>query len=128
MIEIAWIWFCLFLIVLGSILIFFTSDRYRHRYHQDRKKEKQHEHPKSRNKAKKEVYSGPKHKVSYAYRNKKSADEDMQHTVGQQSNLNVYHSHTSSSDCNSSSSYDNSSNHNHSSSYDSGTSGSGCDF
>ncbi|MFY0397883.1 hypothetical protein ACOMH4_18915 [Bacillus sp. YIM B13449] len=128
MIEIVWVGFCLFLIVLGSFLIFFTSDRYRHRFHQDRKKEEQQERPKSDHKTKKGIYSETKQKVNYAYRTKKNTDEDIQHTVWQQSNPNIYHSYTSSSDCNLSSSYDNSSNHNHSSSYDSGSSGGGCDL
>ncbi|WP_350303301.1 hypothetical protein [Bacillus pumilus] len=84
-------------------------------------------HPKSERKIKKEVSSGPTHKVKYSYTNKKSANEDIQHTVLQQPMHNVYHSHSSSSHCNSSSSYDNSSNYDHSSSYDSGSSGGGCD-
>ncbi|AMM99610.1 hypothetical protein UP12_19600 (plasmid) [Bacillus pumilus] len=128
MIEIVWIGFCLFLIVLGSFLIFFTSDRYRHRYHQDRKKDKQHEQPTSERKIRKENSSGPKNKVKYGYTNKKSTNEDIQHSVLQQPIHNVYHSNSSSSHCNSSSSYDNSSNHGHSSSYDSGSSGGGCDL
>ncbi|MGM0817486.1 MAG: hypothetical protein ACQEUO_18620 [Bacillota bacterium] len=85
-------------------------------------------HTKSERKIKKEVSSGSTDKVKYGYTNKKSANEDIQHTVLQQPMHNVYHSHSSSSHCNSSSSYDNSSNYDHSSSYDSGSSGSGCDF
>ncbi|WP_144481713.1 hypothetical protein [Bacillus pumilus] len=85
-------------------------------------------HPKSERKIKKEVSSGPTHKVKYSYTNKKSANEDIQHSVLQQPMHNVYHSHSSSSHCNSSSSYDNSSNYDHSSSYDSGSSGGGCDY
>ena len=84
-------------------------------------------HPKSERKIKKEVSSGPTQKVKYGYTNKKSANEDFQHTVLEQSIHNIYQSHSSSSHCNSSSSYDNSSNYDHSSSYDSGSSGGGCD-